>query len=163
MARVITLEHPDLDCTCIDLDVDAPDMAAVVDEIRARSSETQVQYHNGLRSVIRLAHYHPTEQNDQPMHIVAGTNGVLDDVKLIPTTRREPAYGEVEIRVQAAGLNFRDIMNALAMRSDTDPLGGECSGFITAVGKGVEGLHVGDQVVAIANGCFGDFVGDRSR
>lgn len=162
MARVITLEHPDLTCTCIDLDIDAPDMTALVDEIRARTNESQVQYRNGLRSVIRLERYHSTAQDDQPKHIVAGTNGVLDDVKLIPTTRRVPAYGEVEIRVQAAGLNFRDVMNALAMRSDTDPLGGECSGFITAVGEGVEGLHIGDQVVAIANGCFGDYVTDRA-
>ncbi len=162
MGRVIAIEHPDLECTCIDLDANVQNFAAVVDEIRAASQETQVQYHAGKRSVIRLSHYHQETHDDEPKHLVAGTNGVLDDVKLVPTTRRAPSYGEVEIRVQAAGLNFRDVMNALAMRNDVDPLGGECSGYITAVGEGVEGLQIGDAVVAIASGCFGDYVTDRA-
>jgi NADPH:quinone reductase-like Zn-dependent oxidoreductase len=66
--------------------------------------------------------------------------------------RRIPARDEVEIEVHASGLGFRDLMNALAMRRDADPLGSECSGVITAVGAGVEGLRVGDEVVALASG-----------
>jgi NADPH:quinone reductase-like Zn-dependent oxidoreductase/NAD(P)-dependent dehydrogenase (short-subunit alcohol dehydrogenase family) len=62
--------------------------------------------------------------------------------------------GEVEIRVVAAGLNFRDVLNAMAMRADSDPLGGECSGVVTAVGPGVDGVLAGDRVVAIASGCM---------
>jgi NADPH:quinone reductase-like Zn-dependent oxidoreductase len=57
----------------------------------------------------------------------------------------------VEIRVVAAGLNFRDVMNAVALRDDPEPLGGECAGRVVALGDGVEGLALGDHVVALAN------------
>ena len=52
-----------------------------------------------------------------------------------------PGAGEVEIRVVAAGLNFRDVMNAVALRDDPEPLGGECAGRIVALGDGVERLR----------------------
>ena len=66
------------------------------------------------------------------------------------STRRAPAPGEVEIRVVAAGLNFRDVMNAVAMRDDPEPLGGECAGRVVAVGAASAGFAVGDDVVAVA-------------
>ena len=56
----------------------------------------------------------------------------------------------------AAGLNFRDVMNAVALRDDPEPLGGECAGRIVAVGEGVSGLSVGDHVVALAEASFAD-------
>jgi NADPH:quinone reductase-like Zn-dependent oxidoreductase/acyl carrier protein len=83
--------------------------------------------------------------------------GVLDRLELRPVGRRPPAAGEVEIRVQAAGLNFRDVLGALGLRPDVGgapPLGGECAGVITAVGEGVQDLAAGDEVVAIAPNSF---------
>src|SRR5690606_25072075 len=65
-----------------------------------------------------------------------------------------PGPGEVAVEVWAAGLNFRDVMNAVAMRDDSEPLGGECSGRVVAVGEGVTGLAPGDAVVALGTGCF---------
>jgi polyketide synthase 12/myxalamid-type polyketide synthase MxaB len=43
------------------------------------------------------------------------------------------------------------------MRRDEDALGGECAGRVVAVGPEVEGLAVGDAVVAIGAGFFGSF------
>jgi myxalamid-type polyketide synthase MxaB len=40
---------------------------------------------------------------------------MLDNLNLVPYQRQAPKPGEVEIRVCAAGLNFRDILNALGM------------------------------------------------
>jgi acyl transferase domain-containing protein/NADPH:quinone reductase-like Zn-dependent oxidoreductase/acyl carrier protein/SAM-dependent methyltransferase len=61
----------------------------------------------------------------------------------------------VEIRVLAAGLNFRDVLNALGVyQGPAGPLGSECAGRIVAVGAGVEGLHVGQEVVALSAGTF---------
>jgi len=78
-------------------------------------------------------------------------------------TRRSPEAGEVEIRVHATGLNFRDVLNALGMYpGDAVPLGIECSGGITAVGPGVEDLRVGDAVLGVAPGCFSTFVTTHS-
>ena len=71
--------------------------------------------------------------------------------------------GEIEIRVHATGLNFRDLMNAVAMREDPEPLGGECAGRITAVGPDVTALAIGDDVVALAEDCFATFAVCDSR
>jgi len=62
----------------------------------------------------------------------------------------------VEIRVHATGLNFRDVLNALDMYpGDPGPLGGECAGEITAVGKNVTELKVGDPGDGVTSGCLG--------
>jgi len=79
---------------------------------------------------------------------------VFDEMPLVPMARRAPGPGEVEIRVRAAGLNFRDIMNAVALRADPEPLGGECAGTIVALGNGVQGFAIGDAVVATGEACF---------
>ena len=90
--------------------------------------------------------------------LAGSASGSLDDLRLVPAARRAPGPGEVEIEVRAAGLNFRDVLNALAMRADSEPLGSECSGEVVAVGSGVSALACGDQVVAIAPGSFGTHV-----
>ena len=97
------------------------------------------------------------------MRVATAASGVLDELALCPVERAAPGPGEIEIRVRAAGLNFRDVMNAIAMRSDPEPLGSECAGRVVAVGAGVSGLAVGDDVVAMAEGCFATFVTTDAR
>ena len=64
-----------------------------------------------------------------------------------------PAPGQVEIRVHATGLNFRDVLNVLDMYpGDAGLLGSECVGRIAAVGDGVSEYKVGDRVLAMAAG-----------
>ncbi len=43
------------------------------------------------------------------------------------------------------------------------PLGGECSGRITAVGEGVTDLRVGDEVLAVAGFAFGSHAVTRAE
>ena len=60
--------------------------------------------------------------------------------------RQQPGPGQVEIRVRATGLNFRDVLNVLDLYpGDPGPLGGECAGEIAAVGAGVERFKPGDH------------------
>jgi NADPH:quinone reductase-like Zn-dependent oxidoreductase/acyl carrier protein len=82
----------------------------------------------------------------------ASASGVLDDLRWVPLRRRPLEDHEVEIEVQASGLAFRDVMNALAMRRDSDPLGSEVSGIVRAVGSAVAHVAAGDAVVALATG-----------
>ena len=86
--------------------------------------------------------------------------GVLDSLQWRSTARRQHGPGEVEIRVHASGLNFKDLMIALGMvpGADITRLGGECAGVISAVGEGVTHLHVGDPVMAVATGSFATHV-----
>ena len=165
MGRVIELEHQELRATRVDLDenVSAGDRAAdLLGILLSHSVETQVAVRSGTRHVARLVRLDEPAES-VPMQVMTGASGVLDDLTLIPATRRHPAPGEVEIRVRASGLNFRDVLNAVAMRSDPEPLGGECVGRIVAVGEGVSSVAVGDDVLAIAEGCFATYVTADAR
>ncbi|TVX94693.1 zinc-binding dehydrogenase [Paenibacillus agilis] len=62
---------------------------------------------------------------------------------------RRPNAGEVSVRIQAAGLNHRDLF-IMKERGDLDKsvvLGSDGAGIVAAVGKGVEHIQVGDEVI----------------
>jgi len=168
LAKVIELEHPEWPCVRLDLDASVdPAMQAqpLLDALAAGDGETQMALRQQRRYVPRLAPFaQPTpsagkqERDALPVRLVTAGSGLFDDIRLEAAGRRPPGPGEVEIQVAATGLNFRDVLNALAMRKDSDPLGSECGGVITAVGEGVELLAVGDEVMAVAPGSFATFV-----
>ncbi|MFD0381482.1 zinc-binding dehydrogenase [Streptomyces stramineus] len=64
--------------------------------------------------------------------------------------------GQVRIEVQAAGVNFRDVLNALGMYpGEAGPLGAEGAGVVTETGPGVRGLRAGDRVLGMMFGGLG--------
>lgn len=80
------------------------------------------------------------------------------DYRLLPTTipRPVPGPGEVLIRVAAAGVNRADIAQARGVYPPPPgapaTLGLEVSGSIAALGDGVVGHHIGEQVCALLTG-----------
>jgi NADPH:quinone reductase-like Zn-dependent oxidoreductase len=64
----------------------------------------------------------------------------------------EPGPGETRIRVRAAGINFADIMARSGLYPDAPKppivVGYEVAGEVESLGEGVEGLAVGDRVIA---------------
>lgn len=162
LGRSIVLEHPELRCTCIDLDpAPADDGAAALWAELDGDSDDQVLRRRGARHVPRLrrrADLVRPAADVAPQRIALSGDGVFDHMTLVPAPRIAPGSGQVEIAVHAAALNFRDVMNALSMRDDAEAIGSECAGVITAIGVGVDDLTVGDAVIAVAPGCFGDFV-----
>ncbi len=67
-----------------------------------------------------------------------------------------PSAGQVQIRVDAAGLNFRDVLNVLGLYPG-DPGrvgGGDLAGIVTEVGAGVTGFEVGQRVFGFMPGGF---------
>ena len=91
-------------------------------------------------------------------HLEIAVPGALETLAFRPAGRVVPNRGQVEIRVQAAGLNFIEVLYALGMLPD--PPGGqakfglECAGTITTVGPGVEEFAPGDEVFAYAPASF---------
>eukprot|EP00727_Mastigamoeba_balamuthi_P011460 m51a1_g6937 putative beta-ketoacyl synthase (4857) ;mRNA; f:212997-229652 len=86
--------------------------------------------------------------------------GVLDTLALRATPRVAPA-DEVEVRVLASSLNYRDVMRAMGLypAEDEHPgVGMECVGVVERVGHGVAGLAPGDKVIAVSRGSFGAYV-----
>ncbi|WP_421111621.1 polyketide synthase dehydratase domain-containing protein, partial [Streptomyces sp. NEAU-S77] len=91
-------------------------------------------------------------------HLDTAQKGTLEGLAFVPCPElAEPlAAGQVRIQVRAAGLNFRDVLNALGMYpGDAGPLGGEAAGVVTEVGPGVDDLCVGDRVMGIVPASFG--------
>jgi len=158
LRKVIALEYPELRATAIDLDPTDNSARAVADihrELAGDSSETEVGFRGGRRLAARLSGYAPAagERQDQPARLDIATPGMIDTLSWKPLERRAPAPGTAEIAVRAAGINFRDILNALNLYpGDAGPLGGECAGTVVAVGPDTAGLRVGDPVMAIAPG-----------
>jgi NADPH:quinone reductase-like Zn-dependent oxidoreductase/acyl carrier protein len=165
MARTFVTEHSDIPCTSIDLDPRSPvaDVDRLCAEILGPDSESQLAFRDGLRYAARLVAGEWQADSDaadgKPLALEITERGTLDTLSLVETSRRPPGEGEVEVQITAAGLNFRDVLNALGMyQGPAGPLGGECVGRVVAVGSGVESLKVGDDVMGMAIGTFGHYV-----
>nr|AOG74797.1 polyketide synthase [Byssovorax cruenta] len=164
LGRVVMQEHPELECALLDLESDAGDAAeALWRELCTADDEAQVAWRAGKRYVARLvkakAKAGPAIPDAVSYQLQTAHKGLLEHLRLVAAERRAPAAGEVEIQVEASGLNFRDVLNALGMYpGEAGPLGAECAGVVVAVGAGVTHVAVGDAVMALAKGAFCRFV-----
>jgi len=157
LAKTISLEHPELRCTCIDLD--GAGVEPLTAELLANSPEQQICLQPQHRTVARLQTYQATELADEPsLRLVISEPGTLANLAFQPVDRRSPAAHEVEIRVAATGLNFRDVLTALGQYPGELMLGCECVGEVVTVGNAVQDLAVGQWVMAIASNSFSHYV-----
>ena len=168
LGRCISLEHSELHVVRIDLDpaMDAAtNAAALLERLTATDCEEEIALRADGMFVPRLVRLmpKPASASLKSVRLERATTAVFDDMSLQPLVRCPPLAGQVEIHVRASGLNFRDVMNAVAVRDDPEPLGGECAGRVVAVGEGVRGLAAGDHVVAIAEASFGTFTTTDQR
>ena len=84
--------------------------------------------------------------------------GAISNLRL----EQQPAFeapshaGEVELRVHAVGLNFRDVLNVLGQYpGDPGPPGSDCAGVIADVGGGAGRLRPGGAVLGFAHAPLG--------
>ncbi|GFJ85365.1 type I polyketide synthase [Phytohabitans houttuyneae] len=93
-----------------------------------------------------------------PWRLDSGRRGSLDGLGLVPCPAvAEPLVArQVRVRVGAAGLNFRDVLNALGMYpGEAGLFGSEAAGVVAEVGPEVSGLRPGDRVMGMLFGGFG--------
>jgi acyl transferase domain-containing protein/NADPH:quinone reductase-like Zn-dependent oxidoreductase/NADP-dependent 3-hydroxy acid dehydrogenase YdfG/acyl carrier protein len=172
LAPVIAIEHPELTCFLVDLDFEPGKnfaaAAALGDELTQNDgSEQRVALGEKRRFVARLQpmasqHTHTrqparreenTIQAGENFRLHRPSSGIFEELNWRPGPRRPPGPGEVEIQVEGAGLNFRDVLAVLkVLDSPSGRLGGECAGRIVAVGSGVHEFQVGEEVMAFAPG-----------
>lgn len=178
IGKTIGLENPQLKCTCIDLDPSAAMQDAVeqlVITMRADSegeTEERIAFRSNTRYAARLVYLPPADDKGhsagvkpfadhlfkQPFELMIHNRGVLDNIEL--RASKSPSLGpnQVSIHVQAAGLNFRDVLNVLGLLPGAEAaLGHECVGKIAAVGENVTQFKIGDEVMGIASGSFGTY------
>lgn len=160
LARTIATEYPNWKCACIDITSDSRD--GLLDEILAQDDENQIALRGNTRYLARLdrlqAGAGKVALPGHPFELAIPTPGMLDGLTLEPVSRRTPEANEVEIRVKASGLNFRDVLNALGMYPGAKiPLGIECAGIVEAVGDGVTEFKIGDEVIGLTGAAFRSF------
>ncbi|MGM0694298.1 MAG: SDR family NAD(P)-dependent oxidoreductase [Pseudomonadota bacterium] len=154
-------------------ELDAPALEALLDELTTPDAETEIVLDaRGRRFATRLRPVPPpTHQatvtapgGRQAMSLGFELPGQLRQLRWTPRPLPAPGPGEVEIRVEATGLNFRDVMYTLGLLSDEaiengfagPTLGLEFSGVVAAVGDGVTDLAVGEAVVGFGPASFSD-------
>lgn len=168
LGRVIATEHPEFGCKLVDLDP-----TAELDEIiRALAGElgqqdvreNQIALRRGCRFTLRLVRSPNKSQAGEsattvpaegPYRLEISSRGVIGNLELQHLTPLPPGPGEVQIHVEATGLNFRDVLNVLGMYpGDPGALGNECVGRIASLGPGVQGFEIGEPVLALAPRAF---------
>ncbi|MFZ0877988.1 MAG: SDR family NAD(P)-dependent oxidoreductase [Candidatus Acidiferrales bacterium] len=168
--RVAALEHPELRTRAVDLDPRTTSNEAefLAEELLAAGDEDQVALRGQDRWVPRLV---PRTQSrklalakhrgrdDEAVQLRASKPGSIENLELRAAARRAPRSDEIEIRVHAAGLNFRDVLTVLGMvETPPDVLGGECAGVVERVGSAIRDRKPGDNVLAFGAGAFSTFV-----
>jgi acyl transferase domain-containing protein/acyl carrier protein len=174
LGKVIGLEHPEL--RCVRLDLPPNSFADEIDFLSAaldsEDKEDQVALRAGRRWGARLQRVKKSTDSvdsiahllGKPYHLTFASRGSLEHLKLDMRDRRTPGQGEVEIRVHATALNFRDVLNVMGLYpGDPGPLGAECAGEIVTVGEGISDFAIGDAVVAITPGSFAGYVTTRAE
>ncbi|SDM25909.1 Acyl transferase domain-containing protein [Catalinimonas alkaloidigena] len=182
ITRVMTNEYPFIPLRLIDLSAEwnEAELESLYDTIVEPKSLQKVRHTElALRGTQRYArrleavHQESAEQAATQRAEAIGTRyraevrdyGTFDRLAFRQAARPELAPNEVEIEVRAAGLNFKDVMNAMGLLSPEAVAGGiaeanlglECSGVVTAVGCGVSDLRVGDPVMAWASNSFAGY------
>ncbi|WP_394840512.1 SDR family NAD(P)-dependent oxidoreductase [Pendulispora brunnea] len=159
LLRALRVEHPDRTLRALDLGHDLDDA------LLRRAMSTQ-EPELAVRAVVRaprLEPANPTGRTALPApasnacQLRVRTRGSFEGLELAESlaATRPLEPGHVRIAVRAAGLNFRDVLNALGTyRGDMGPLGFEAAGLVMDVGAGVTHLAQGDRVMGLVQGAM---------
>lgn len=170
LVRAIGTEYPHLRATQIDMDEDS-DAEQLARQLLGNSDEDETAWRNGRWYTARLSpaplrteERRTAAVNNQHdgLRMQVRTPGVVDTMEMTAVQRVPPGPGEIEVRVNAAGVNFADVLLACERDSSADgdtPLGMDFAGVVTAVGSGVTTHRSGDHVGGFStNGCWATFV-----
>ncbi|MFC3386843.1 type I polyketide synthase [Couchioplanes azureus] len=158
LVRSAQSEHPDR-IVLVDLD-DSPASADALPRLIA-TGEPQLIVRRGEGFVPRLERVGDgltADDPTRPWRLDIPTKGTVDNLAVVPApdTLEPLGPGQVRIAVRAAGLNFRDVLNALGMYpGGARYLGSEAAGVVLEVADDVTALAPGDRVTGMITGGFG--------
>ncbi|MDO9711998.1 type I polyketide synthase [Paracraurococcus lichenis] len=162
LGRVLANEHPGLKPRRIDLDPALPPEQAarrLASELLTEGdAEAEVTLTREARLVPRLKPgLPPAPPPAGPAILRIGQPGQIGTLGWAPLDLPPPGPGEVAIRIEAAGVNFRDLMWAQGLLPEEallpgfagPGLGMECAGVVEAAGEGAP-FQPGDRVFGVA-------------
>ncbi len=176
LIRVAANENSNLSWTTIDLDPKTPatEIEDLANEFLLGDGEIEIAHREGRRCANRLHNvkaedlpqlrYDAVQKDGSvlPYRLQIDKPGILTNLSLNETRRREPGPDEIEVIVKAGGINFRDVMKALGMYPgnpvDLKWFGDDLAGTVVRVGENVRDLVPGDNVVGMAPYCFRSYV-----
>ncbi|MGD8911797.1 MAG: type I polyketide synthase [Candidatus Thiodiazotropha sp.] len=181
LARTTLSELPHTRCTLIDLDPAASldSVIELTNEILSDNQESDVALRGEVRYVHRLTPLSriKKEEGEKKQELLPveeagaftlriGSLGRFESLYYEQIQRRHPGPGEIELRMHAAALNFKDILKALGMLPEAalestfhqTSLGMEGTAEIVAVGEGVTDYKVGDMLVGGFRNAFSMYV-----
>jgi polyketide synthase 12 len=161
LVRAAQVENPDRMLTIVDLDEAEVSLWALPAALAC--DEPQLAVRDGMMLAPRLARPAPLDRLVPPVgarawHLAKSAKGSFDDMTLVARPQAELPLGPGQVRVamQAAGVNFRDVLNALGMYpGEAGELGIEGAGWVVELGEGVTDLAVGDRVMGMLPASFG--------
>ena len=172
-SRTLANEVTTLDIRRVDVaDGMRPDMLAerLRDLVLSQTDETEIILQDNATRVVRFetgsTHGRGQAGRAEAARLRRGDGSGIDRLHWDAVARQAPGPGDVEITVEAVGLNFRDVMFGLGLLPEEilehgfagPTLGLECAGRIERVGSAVKTMKPGDRVMAFAKNAFSTHV-----
>ena len=174
LGRVVMNEYPALHCTLIDLDFD-PNSVDGLQHLQAEllhpDNEREIVLTRHGRFGLRMERASVAlplgaAESAPQYRLDFRVPGQLRNLIWLPQPEPVLAPGQIEVRVVATGLNFRDIMYLMGLLPDEAvesgfagaSLGLEFSGVVTRVGQTGDEFAVGDAVMGFGPACFASHV-----
>ncbi len=157
--RTTINEEPGLGLKLVDCDGSQEAVTALAGLLATPVDEPELAVRQGKLLASRLLPWARSGHLTVPRggdYVLAPTErGAIDNLRLTEKDVAPPDEGYVQVRVEAAGLNFRDVLNVLGLYpGDPGPIGGDFAGVVTGLGEGVDGVEVGQRVYGSMQGAF---------
>ncbi len=157
--RTTINEEPALRCRLVDCDGSPEAVQSLAGLLADPVADPELAVRQGKLLASRLLPWarsgHLAVPRTADFALAPTERGAIDNLRLTETEVPPPDEGYVQVRVEAAGLNFRDVLNVLGLYpGDPGPIGGDFAGVVTQLGDGVTGLEVGQRVYGFMQGAF---------
>ena len=160
LGRSIIAEQPPLRCRLVDHDGSGDtvhSLASLLGTAGAPVEEPELALRQGKFLVPRLLPWARGGHLSVPRttdYVLAPTErGAINNLRLTEVEVPAPVEGYLQVRVETAGLNFRDVLNVLGLYpGDPGPVGGDFCGVVTKLGPGVTEFEAGQRVFGLMMG-----------
>jgi NADPH:quinone reductase-like Zn-dependent oxidoreductase len=169
LSRTLMSERFDLAVTVVDIDQPFTDTGKLLEILGRVGGEQEIALRNGQLFCARIEHaptldlVRPDETQAVPASpgaayaLQVGGPGTLDNMAFVPCERPALGADEVEIEVEFAPLNFKDVLKVMGLISDRimrntytgTGIGMEVAGRISRVGSAVTALRIGDRAYGL--------------
>ncbi|MBV8105188.1 MAG: polyketide synthase dehydratase domain-containing protein, partial [Hyphomicrobiales bacterium] len=157
--RSVVREYPELRPVAIDLSANPSEEELKLAAADWPDTEREISIRNGEAFAPRIQAVEAAVSESragahEAIEARLDSPGDPDSIAFAPMIHRAPGPAEIEIEVEASGLNFLNVLSAFGIYpgypNGFRSLGIECAGTVTRCGEGVSEFKAGDRVFGIA-------------